>query len=183
MLALVNIAMFLLEVAAGMMMGSVALLADSVNFMDRAGLFGLAAIATGWSVRDRGWARLAQGAAMGLVGVCAVGQIISRLLYGGTPVAVALGAISLVAIVANLYVGWRGSQANSGPAAPQGLPRRARREAQLNLAMLLAAGLVAATRTAWPDMIVGAVIAFFSLRAAYRSVSAGGRDVFAKGDK
>ncbi|HEY2658686.1 MAG TPA: hypothetical protein VGI79_03125 [Caulobacteraceae bacterium] len=180
LLALLNIALFLLEAATGMMLGSVALLADAVNFMDRAGLFGLAAIAVGWSARDRGWARLAQGAAMGLVGVCALGQIISRFLYGGVPAAVGLGAVALVAMAANLYIGWRQSRAKIDVGVAPGLPRRARREAQLILAMVFAAGLVAATRSAWPDMIVGAVIAFFSLRAAYRTLAAGGRDVFAR---
>ena len=178
-LALLNMAIFLVEAASGMLLGSASLLADAVSFMDRAGAFGLAAIAVSWSARDRGWARLAQGASMGLVGACAVGQIISRFLYGGVPAAVGLGAVALIAMAANLYGGLRQSRAEADN-GKSGLPRRSRREAQFNLAMIFAAGLVAATRAAWPDMIVGAVIAFFSLRAAYAAVAAGGRAVFAR---
>jgi Co/Zn/Cd efflux system component len=49
--SLLNLAMLFIEGSAGLLIGSAALLADAVDFLEDAAVLGLAVVAIGWSLR------------------------------------------------------------------------------------------------------------------------------------
>jgi Co/Zn/Cd efflux system component len=83
--AALNVAMFFAEGTVGLWIGSAALIADAVDFLEDFGVYTLAVVALGWGVRSRAAAGLVMGLAMLGVGLVAAWQVIDRLLFGGAP--------------------------------------------------------------------------------------------------
>ncbi len=161
--ALLNLAMLLIEGGVGLWIGSSALLADAVDFLEDATVLGLALFAIGWSGRERATAGLVQGLAMAGVGVAAVTQIIRRILEGGMPSPSPMGGVAVLALSVNGYCAYRLIRFRGGDASMRAIWLSTRNDAMLNVLTVAAAGLIALTRSAWPDIIAGAVIASVNL--------------------
>src|SRR5215467_12889577 len=97
----INITMFLMEYVAGVIANSTALLADSVDMLGDAIVYGfsLYVIARGtvWQTR----AALLKGLIMAAFGLGVLVQVGVKLLTGLTPSAEIMGGIGLVALIAN----------------------------------------------------------------------------------
>src|SRR5438445_4430988 len=96
-----NAAMFVVEFAAGLLSGSVALLADSLDMLGDALVYGfsLYVVARGplWKAR----AAVAKAAVMGLFGVLVSGQLVYKLLYPQLPTVETMGGVGALALAAN----------------------------------------------------------------------------------
>ncbi|MHB8530127.1 MAG: cation transporter [Caulobacteraceae bacterium] len=172
-----NLVMFLVEGGVGLTVGSAALIADAVDFLEDTAGYSLAALAIGWSVRNRAWAGVAQAVAMGLVGVAAVGEIVRRLAEGGAPSSRAVGATALLALAINGFCAWRLVRFRSGDASMRSIWLSTRNDALLNGLTIAAAGLIYITKSAWPDIAVGAVIAAINLWSSFEVLLAARREL------
>jgi len=155
----INLAMFVAELMAGLIGHSTALLADSVDMLGDAIAYGfsLYAMARGpvWHARA---ARL-KGSIMAVFGVVVLAEVAWKLARGVTPSAELMGGLGLVALAANavcLLLLWsrREDDVNMKSAW-----LCSRNDVAANAGVLLAAGGVAVTGSAWPDILVGLVIA------------------------
>lgn len=169
-LALVlNAAMAVVELAAGSLAGSLALWADAADFVADAANYGisLAVLTATLALRARfAWLK---GAAMGLIGIAVLGRALWALLHGEPPEAFTMGMVGLLALATNVLVAlllyaWREGDANM-----RAVWLCSRNDALGNIAVVAAAGLVAWTGQAWPDLVVAVVMAVLGLTAA-RSV-------------
>ena len=81
----VNVAMFVVELISGLLAGSMALLADSLDMLGDSLVYGLSlyAVARGpvWKAR----AAVAKAAVMGLFGMFVFGQLVYKLVYPQLP--------------------------------------------------------------------------------------------------
>ena len=164
--AVLNAAMVLIEGGAGLAVGSAALLADAVDFVEDATMFTLAVVALSWSVRARASAAVVQGLAMAAVGFAAVGAIVYRLRAGGAPNAPSVGIVAFMALAVNVYCAYRLARFNRGDSSMRSIWLSSRNDAVLNMLTILAAGVIALTHSGWPDIIVGGLIAGINLWAA-----------------
>jgi Co/Zn/Cd efflux system component len=155
----VNLAMFLVEVIAGLVGRSTALLADSADMLGDALVYGfsLYAVARGpvWLAR----AAMLKGGIMVLFSVIVLGEVGWKVARGVAPVAEVMGGVGLLALAANamcLLLLWsrRGDDINMKSAW-----LCSRNDVVANVGVLLAAGAVTVTGSAWPDILVGLVIA------------------------
>lgn len=169
---LLNLAMLFVEGGAGLWIGSAALLADAVDFLEDASILGLALIAIRWPVRARATAGLVQGLAMAGVGMGALVQVFHRLVYGGAPPSSPMGAVAMLALAVNLYCAYRLVPFRKGDVSMRALWVSTRNDATLNVFTVIAAGLIALTGSAWPDLIAGGIIAAINLWAAMEVVRA-----------
>jgi Co/Zn/Cd efflux system component len=158
--------MLFIEGGVGLWIGSSALLADAVDFLEDATVFGLALFAIGWSVRARAQAGLVQGLAMAGVGVAAVIQIIRRILEGGAPSPASMGGVAVLALMVNVYCAYRLVYFRGGDASVRAIWLSTRNDAVMNVLTAAAAGFIAFIRSGWPDIIAGAVIASVNLWAS-----------------
>ena len=154
----VNLAMFAIEIAAGLRSGSVSLLADAIDFFGDAANYGvsLAVLSMGLTWRSR--AALLKSASMLAFGVFVLGRAGWAATQGGAPEALTMGAVGLLALFANVSVAamlyaWREGDANM-----RSVWLCSRNDAIGNLAVILAALGVFGTGSAWPDLAVAAVI-------------------------
>jgi Co/Zn/Cd efflux system component len=170
----INAAMFGLELAAGLQAGSVALLADAVDFMADAANYGVSLFVLSMALRARAKAALLKGLSMGVLGLFVLARAAWSAAEGGVPEAATMGVVGAIALVANVSVAlmlyaWREGDANM-----RSVWLCSRNDAIGNLAVMLAALGVFGTGSALPDLAVACVMGVLALSAA-RSVIAQAR--------
>jgi Co/Zn/Cd efflux system component len=155
----INAVMFLAESIAGVVAGSTALLADSVDMLGDAIVYGfsLYVVSRGAVWQARG--ALLKGVIMAAFGVGVVVQVIVKIVAGTVPSAEIMGGIGVIALVANgvcLALLWRHrtDDINMRSAWICSL-----NDVGGNAAVLVASAAVALTASGWPDIIVGLLIA------------------------
>ncbi len=163
----VNLAMFAIEIGAGLTSGSTSLLADAIDFFGDAANYGvsLAVMTSGLALRAR--AALLKGVCMIAFGLFVLGHAAWMYNQGGTPEALTMGAIGLLALVANVTVAgmlyaWREGDANM-----RSVWLCSRNDAIGNIAVMLAALGVVGTDSAWPDLLVAAGMAGLALSGGW----------------
>lgn len=113
----VNATMFLLEIAAGVAAGSASLQADALDFAGDAANYAISLGAAGMTLAWRAQAALAKGISLVVLAVWVLGSTVWHALAGTLPSAETMGAVGVLALVANAGVAvmlyrWRGGDAN-----------------------------------------------------------------------
>jgi len=164
---LVNAGMFVVELVSGLFAGSVALLADSLDMLGDALVYGfsLYVVARGpaWKAR----AAVAKAAVMGLFGAFVFGQLVYKLLYPQLPTFETMGAVGALALAANgacFAVLWRHRAEDINM---RSVWLCSQNDLIANVSVLLAAWVVWMTLSPWPDIAVGAIICAVFLRSAF----------------
>lgn len=175
----VNAAMFLVEVAAGLSAGSLSLLADAVDFagdaMNYAVSLAVLASALAWRAR----AAILKAISMMGFGLYVLGAALWSVWHGELPQAMTMGGVAIMALLANLGVAWLLYAFREGDANMRSVWLCTRNDAIGNVAVLVAALGVFGTGTAWPDLIVASLMAGLALhggRAVLKQARAELRD-------
>ncbi len=155
----INGAMFLTEIVAGQLAGSQALQADALDFLGDTITYGLSLAVIGASLRTRATAALFKGLSLSLMGFWVFGSTVYQTLVLGVPSAEVMGAIGLLALAANLASVGLLMPYKDGDANVRSVWLCSRNDAIGNVAVMLAAFGVWGTATAWPDLIVAAIMA------------------------
>lgn len=164
---IINAAMFVIEIGAGLAAGSVSLQADALDFLADAGNYGISLFVIGMALRFRARAALAKGATMGLFGLWVVGATIWHAISGTLPNAVTMGAVGFAALIANAVVFGILWAYRRGDSNMRSVWLCSRNDVIGNFAVLLAALGVFGTGTGWPDVIVAAVMGVLALQGAW----------------
>ncbi len=162
----INLAMFLVEIGAGLAAGSASLQADAFDFFGDAANYAISLMVVGMVLRYRATAALAKGTTMGLFGLWIIGTVVWHAMHGTLPSALTMGVVGFTALAANaasfgLLWAYRGGDANMRSAWIC-----TRNDVLGNLAVLLAALGVFGTHSGWPDIIVAAIMAALALQGA-----------------
>jgi Co/Zn/Cd efflux system component len=155
----VNLAMFGIEIAAGFRSDSTSLLADAIDFFGDAANYAVSLAVLSMAAVWRTRAAMVKGASMLGFGVLVIGRAAWAITHGAAPDAAAMGLIGTLALLANLGVAALLYAYRDGDANMRSVWLCTRNDALGNVAVLLAALGVLGTGTAWPDLIVAAVMA------------------------
>lgn len=166
-----NVGFGLAELVGGFVAGSQALKADSLDFLGDGSITLVGLLALAWSERARARVALVQGLFLGVLGLGVIAAAIVRALNAEPPEASLMGGIGLAAIVVNVaaalvLAGFR----EGGDAQAHAIWLFSRNDALNNVAVIVAAGLVAWTESAWPDLAVATVVALMFLQSAWEIV-------------
>ena len=163
---LINFVMFVVELAAGMRAGSVALLADSADFLGDAANYAVSLFVLGLAPVWRSRAAYGKGLVMGVFGVLVLARALLGGLGGGVPHAQTMGAVGMLAFAANGAVAALLYAFRNGDANMRSVWLCTRNDMIGNLAVLLAALGVFGTQSGWPDIAVAAIMAVLGLASA-----------------
>jgi Co/Zn/Cd efflux system component len=155
----INLAMFALEFAAGLAAHSTALLADSVDMLGDAIVYGFSLYVIGKGAVWQARGALLKGSIMAAFAVGIAIEVATKLARGVTPAPEMMSVVGLIALAANGFVLallWR---ARSDDLNMHSAWICSRNDVIANAGVLLAALGVATTETAWPDVVVGGAIA------------------------
>lgn len=174
---LLNAGYGVIELGGGFLSDSQALKADALDFMGDGVITFLGIVAIGWGVLWRARAALAQGLFLGALGLGVLGSTLMRLQAGYEPEAELMGAFALIALAVNVAAALVLIPHRSGDANVRAVWLFSRNDAIGNLAVVIAAGMVAWTGAIWPDLAVALVISGLFLHAAWSIIADARRDL------
>ena len=166
----INASMFAVEVVAGLATGSMALQADSLDFLADSATYGLSLWVIARPPRWRTNAALFKGASLGVLGTWVLAATIWRVFAHGAPEPIVMGTVGVLALCANVASVLLLLRYRDGDANVRSVWLCSRNDAIGNIAVVLAASGVFATGTAWPDLIVAGVMASLFLSSSVRIV-------------
>jgi len=164
---LLNLGFGAMEIVGGFIADSQALKADSLDFIGDGTITLVGLVALGWPAAARARIALVQGIFLLTLGLGVIGVALWRALTAVAPEAELMGGIGIVALVVNVAAAFVLSRFREGDANVRAVWLFSRNDALANVAVIVAAGLVAWTGSAWPDLTVAAVIAVLFLHSAY----------------
>ena len=163
---LINAAMFVTEIVAGHLARSQALQADALDFLGDTVTYGLSLAVIGASLRTRATAALFKGVSLSFMGAWVLGSTAYHVLVLGLPRAEIMGGIGLLALAANVASVLLLMRYKDGDANVRSVWLCSRNDAIGNIVVTFAAGAVWWTASAWPDLIVAALMAGLFLSSA-----------------
>ena len=167
---MLNAMMFVLEFGAGLIADSAALMADSVDMLGDAAVYGISLYALDRSLRWRAGMALAKGGFILVLGFGVLVEIGLKILWGQPPASGLMLVFGTMALLANLScVGllWPYRRHDVNLASTFECSRN---DVIANLGVIAAAFLVSLTASPWPDIAIAGIIAFLFFRSAIRVV-------------
>lgn len=162
----INAAMFFIEFGAGWLIGSAALLGDSLDMFGDAVVYAVSLYVVGRGSRALAASARLKGGLMVALGLFVLAEAVRRALVGVPPEAVAMSGIALLALAMNALCFVLLTRRRDDDVNVRSAWICSRNDLVANVSVLAAAGLVAVTGSAWPDVIVGAGIAALFLNSA-----------------
>lgn len=162
-----NLGYGVIEVAAGILTGSQALKADSLDFLGDGLVSLLALVAIHWALRARAKVALGQGIFLGLLGLAVLAQTLWTFDRSAVPEGGMILGFGLMALVINIASAVLLIPYRKGDASAEAVWLFARNDAIGNVGVVAAAGLVIWTGAAWPDRVVALLVAGLFLQSAY----------------
>jgi len=164
----INAVMFVVELAAGLMAESTALLSDSLDNLGDALTYGFSLYAVYRGPRSKAKVALFKGVLILTAGIFVLSQVAYRIAVPVIPAYEAMGLVSLLALLANgtcLALLWKHREEDINMSS---VWECSRNDIAANIAVFLAAGGVLLTHSGWPDILVGAALALLFLKSAVK---------------
>lgn len=162
----INVVMFVVELASGLLARSTALISDSLDNLGDAMTYGFSLYAVSRGPRAKAKVALLKGGLITLAGLFVLGQVAYRIMNPAVPVFETMGIISVVALAANgvcLALLWKHRAEDLNMSS---VWECSRNDIASNIAVFAAAGGVWLTQSGWPDLVVGFALACLLLRSA-----------------
>ena len=162
----INAVMFMVELTAGLLGNSISLVADSLDMLGDAMVYGFSLYVVARSSTMKARAALLKGIIMAAFGFFVLGQAIYRIVFPQLPVFEMIGAIGLLALAANstcFFLLWRHRADDINMSS---VWLCSRNDIIANISVLFAAVGVWLTHSGWPDILIGLALAGLFLRSA-----------------
>lgn len=152
-------------------------MADSLDMLGDALVYALSLYAVTRGLRWKTRAALVKGLVIEGFGLLVLGQIVYRMFSAVTPEAATMGAVGLLALVANLVCLRLLTRHRDEDINMRSVWLCSRNDIVANVSVLAAAGLVAVVHHPWPDWVVGLGIAALFLHSAWRVLGQARREL------
>ena len=164
---LLNVGYGVIEIFGSFLSGSQALQADALDFVGDGLISFLGLIAVGWGLAARAKAALLQGVFLGLLGLGVIGSTLYRVFVEHEPETLLMGGFAVVAFIVNVAAALVLLPYRKGDANMRAVWLFSRNDAIGNLAVVVAAVLVWALSSSWPDLLVAFAVAGLFLQSAW----------------
>jgi Co/Zn/Cd efflux system component len=154
--------------ASGLVAGSIALLADSLDMLGDALVYGFSLYVVARGAAWKARAAVVKAAVMALFGLFVLGQLVYKLVNPQLPAYETMGVVGALALAVNglcFALLWRHRAEDINM---RSVWLCSRNDVVANVAVLLAAAAVLETLSHWPDVVVGALICALFLRSAWQ---------------
>jgi len=160
----INAVMFLLEFVIGWLAQSTGLIADSLDMLADAGVYGIGLYAVGRTLRAKTHAASVSGVLQLTLATLVVVDVLRRYVVGSEPFGMLMMSVSLLALLANLACLALLSKHRDGEVHMRASWIFSTNDVLANLGVIIAGALVYATGSRTPDLVIGLIIALLVAR-------------------
>jgi Co/Zn/Cd efflux system component/copper chaperone CopZ len=168
LLLALNAVMFVVELVAGWLAQSSGLIADSLDMLADAMVYGLSLHAVGRPAATKVRAAHVSGVFQGVLAIGVLTDVVRRFVAGSAPEAPAMIGISLLALAANVGCLALISRHRHGGAHMRASWIFSTNDVLANVGVIVAGALVAWTGSRIPDLVVGTAVGLLVLAGAVR---------------
>lgn len=172
----INLLLFAGEFGAGWWADSSALQADSLDSLGDALVYGLSLWVVGGTLRQRSKAVFLKGGSQAMFGLAVLIEVGRRAWFGAEPLAPVMAVAAAVALVGNLICFALLTRFRSDDMNMRSVWLCSRNDLINNTGVIAAAGLVAWFDAAWPDLLIGTLVALLFLRTAAHVLTGAWKD-------
>jgi Co/Zn/Cd efflux system component len=166
-----NAAMFGVEIVAGSLAHSQALMADALDFLADTLTYGLSLYVIGMSLRRRANAALGKGISLSAMAAWVLGSTIWQVFILQVPAAPIMAGVAIAALAANAASVLLLIKYKDGDANVRSVWLCSRNDMIGNVVVVAAAAGVWGSGTAWPDLIVAGLMAGLFLSSSVRIIA------------
>lgn len=163
-LLLINSVMFVIELGIGWWAQSTALIADALDMLADAMVYGVALYAVGKSLLVKAHAARISGGLQILLGLLVLADIMRRLIVGSEPVSLLMMGMGIIALIANVTCLILIAKHRHAEVHMRASWIFSKNDVIANLGVILAGGLVAFTGSRLPDLVIGLLVALVVIR-------------------
>jgi len=168
LLLAINAFMFVAELLLGWLAQSTGLIADSIDMLADAAVYGLSLYAVGKGILYQAKAAQISGYLQIILGVGVLFEVLRRLLVGSEPQSELIILIGAAALVANIVCLILISKHREGGVHMRASWIFSTNDVIANLGVIISGVLVAIIGNRFPDLIVGAIISFIVIRGGIK---------------
>lgn len=168
LLLAINAVMFVVEMAWGLIAQSTGLIADSLDMFADAAVYGLALYVVGRAAALKTRAAHLAGWLQMILALGALSEVIRRFIFGSDPESSLMMAVGAVALAANVTCLVLIAKKRDRGAHMKASYIFSANDVIANFGVIVAGALVTWTGSAYPDLVVGTVIAIIVLTGARR---------------
>lgn len=167
----INLAMFLVEIIAGYLYQSTALMADSLDMLSDASIYGVSIFVLAKSSRVKAQVSLMKGFVMTVMALYVAYELVGRFLNPVVPDGQVITVIGFIALIANAVSFWLLSRHRNGDINIRSAWVCSRNDMTANIGVITAGVLVLYSGSNWPDLLIGAAIALLVLVSSFKVIT------------
>ncbi|HEC18351.1 MAG TPA: cation transporter [Gammaproteobacteria bacterium] len=175
-LLLINGAMFIAEIIAGVLADSTALIADSLDMLADASVYAIGLYAVGKTMGVKARAAHISGLLQILLGLGVLADIIRRALLGSEPEPGFMLIVGAIALVANSICLVLIHKHREGEVHMRASWIFSKNDVIANLGVIISGLLVLTLDTRWPDLIIGLIITVVVVRGGLHIIKDAGQE-------
>jgi len=163
----INLLLFIVEVTAGLLAHSTALLADSLDMLGDSLVYAFSLYVLWRSAEWKAVAAILKGIIMAIFGLGVLGEAVYKTVTGVVPNAETMGIVGVLVLLGNGICFFLLFRHRSDDLNMRSTWLCSRNDIIANLAVLVAAAGVAFFHSLWPDILIGGAIALLFLWTAW----------------
>ncbi len=165
-LLIINAFMFVFEISLGWYAQSTGLIADSLDMLADAIVYGIGLYAIGKSIQHKANAALLSGWFQIVLGLMILLDILRRVFMGSEPVSAIMMVVGVIALIANIYCLKLIEKHKDGEVHMRASWIFSKNDVIANSGVILGGLLVWLLDSRWPDLIIGSLIALVIFNGA-----------------
>jgi len=178
----INAAMFLVEFTAGWLAESTGLIADSLDMLADALVYGVGLYAVGKTIRHKARAAMLSGTLEFFLAITVLADVVRRYIVGSDPDGLWMMGIAAVALLANVASLMLLAAHRQGEIHMRAMWICTNNDVLVNIAVIASGGLVLWLGSPLPDLVVGVLVSLLVLHNSIRIMREARRVTFnAKG--
>ena len=162
----INATMFVIEMGIGLFADSTALIADSLDMLADAVVYGVALYAIGKSLLHKANAARISGYFQMALGLLIIIDIVRRSIYGSEPVSGLMMSMGAVALIANVICLVVIRKQRNDEVHMRASWIFSANDVIANLGVIFAGVMVFWLDSRWPDLVIGVIVSCVGLRGA-----------------
>jgi Co/Zn/Cd efflux system component len=167
-LSVINAVMFFTEIVLGFLAESTGLIADSLDMLADAGVYGISLYVVGKGIARQSKAASISGVLQIVLGIGVFAEVLRRLLFGSEPESLLIIAVGVAALIANIYCLFLISQHRDAGVHMRASWIFSTNDVIANLGVIISGALVWVIGSRYPDLVIGAIISVVVVRGGFK---------------